>query len=372
MRILVVTSIFPPEIGGPATYVKEFASRARDRGHEVRIVTLSDAKPDDLEAVEIRSVKRGGNKLLRQSALLKRIMESARKCDVIYAQNPTAIGLPSVLAGKLLRKPAVIKFVGDTAWEKAFREGKTEKGLEDFLKKPDANRKILRIERSVLKGASKIVTPGRFLARILKKYHKVPGERIVVIPNAVDVGSVKPKPLRQRENRIITVARLVPWKGVQDLISVMPEVRKATGAELRIVGDGPYKSELEKLASKVSPDGVRFLGRLSHEEVLRIVGSSKVFALNSLYEGMPHVLLEAMALGTPVVATNVCGNPELVEDGKTGVLVKPRDRGSLKDALVSLLQDEKKLRSLSSAARDKASDYNWESLMSRTLKAIGP
>ena len=366
MKILVTSSIFPPEIGGPATYAREFSKRATKLGHEVRVITLTDSEAETLERVWIKGLKRSRNKLARQSSLLLNIVRAARGCDVIYAQNPAAIGLPSVLAAKFLGKPVVVKYVGDTAWEKAFREGKTERFLEDFLENPDANENILRVERFVFKRATKIITPSKFLSNILVKYHRVPEGKIDVIPNAVDAGGVKlPK---KKENAIITVARLVPWKGVQDIISLMPKIRKETGAELWIVGDGPHRSELERLAKPL--DGIRFLGALSHKKTLDTIASSRVFVLNSLYEGMPHVLLEAMALKTAIVATDICGNPELIRDNENGLLVPPKDSEALKKAIYRLLADDGLAKRLSESAEKDSSKYSWPNILSKTLSSL--
>ncbi|MBN2517876.1 MAG: glycosyltransferase family 4 protein [Candidatus Altiarchaeota archaeon] len=373
MKILITASIFPPEIGGPATYAYEFSKRVAELGHKVRVVTLTDIKSATLMGVEVSQVKRSRHKFLRQSALFSKILEKGRSCDVIYAQNPAAIGLPSVLAGKILRRPVVVKYVGDSAWEKAFRDGKTNKLLEDFLEEPDANKHIIGVQRQVFKKARRIIVPSRFLAGILKRFYKVPESRIRVIPNAVhleELARVRKKRLMGRN--IITVCRLVRWKGVQDIIRVLPEVlEEAPDTRLLIVGEGPYKEELEKLVDDLGlKNKVKFLGRLPHREAVRYIASANLFVLNSLYEGMPHVLIEAMAVGTPVVATGVCGIPEIVEDGKNGVLVKPNSKKQLRDATIDLLMDREKAEKLAEEAKDIVKEYSWSNLLDRTLSVL--
>lgn len=368
MRILITTPIFPPEIGGPATYVYEFARRASKLGHKIDIITLADSEVSDLSGVQIHKIPRGKSKISRELQLLAKILYVARGCNIIYAQNPTAIGLPSAIAAKLLRKPLVVKFVGDTAWEKAFREGKTEKLLDDFLKAPDANERLLDIERFVFSQASKIITPSNYLAGMLKNYHAVSPEKIAVIENAIDMGKIVPKKTALRKNRIITVARLVPWKGVYELIDAMPTINKKTGAELVIVGDGPQADELKKHA--FGKEYVSFEGVLSHNDVLEKIADSRLFVLNSLYEGLPHVLLESLASATPIVATNICGNPEVVEDNFNGFLVPPKDTKALSSAILKILGDKKLEEKISEHALLSSKKYSWDTLIEKTIPIL--
>ncbi len=367
MKILITSSVFPPEAAGPATYAYEFSKRATALGHKITVITLADSEVERPNGIDIRKIKRSRNKLLRQLSLFINILKAARHCDIIYAQNPAAIGLPSVLAGRLCGRPVIVKYVGDTAWEKAFREGKTKKFLEDFLKNPDANRNILRVERFVFRHADRIITPSNFLSRMLTKYHNVPKEKIVIIPNAVDLAALKAiHPTKQ--NAIITVARLVPWKGIKELIRVMPQIWEKTGAELWIVGDGPYRSELEALAGELCPHTIHFFGNLSHEDTIQKIASARVLVLNSLYEGMSHVLLEAMALQTPIVATNVCGNPELVENKKTGFLIEPLNQEELRNTIIRAVEGNS--NKLIKAAKTKVRAHSWDTVMERTLDVL--
>ncbi|MBN2518221.1 MAG: glycosyltransferase family 4 protein [Candidatus Altiarchaeota archaeon] len=371
MNILITSSIFPPEIGGPATYAYEFSRRALELGHKVSVVTLAESPPEKLSGVDVSWVRRSqSTALARGSLFFTEIMKKAKSCDLIYAQNPAAIGLPSVLVGKILRKPVVVKYVGDTAWEKAFREGKTKKFLDDFLKHPDANTNIIKIQRYVFGNADRIITPSDYLKGLLVEFYKVPEGKVYVIPNAVSADI--PKIRKSKDPVIITVARIVPWKGIQDVIGLMPGLlKKRPHLEYWVVGTGPYEDTLKKEVEKAGlSENVRFFGSLSHSETLARVASAHVFVLNSLYEGMAHVLLEAMAVGTPVVATDICGNPELIENGKNGFLVKPDDKEGLKKAVEELLKNRSKAEKFSLKAGEFVKAYNWDNLMQKTLKVL--
>lgn len=371
MKILITSSIFPPEIGGPATYAKEFSERAAKLGHDVKVVTLYDKPPNAAKDVAIVPVKRKGGKLKRHGSLFSQILKSARGMDVIYAQNPAAIGLPSAMAAKVLRKPLAVKFVGDSAWEKAFREGKTTKFLEDFLAEPDANKSILKIERFVFSRAKRIITPSNFLKNILVKYHDVPEEKVSVIHNAVNVEGLKKLSRKKaKQPTIITVARLVPWKGIQHVLSVMPELlKKYPKLKYRIVGEGPFKKDLKKLVSALKlKKNVEFLGALPNKKTVEHIAMADAFVLNSLYEGMPHVLMESMAVGTPVLASEICGNPELI--GDEGLLFPPNDEEAISKAISSVIGNKAYAVELRKKSFARIKDYSWEPLVENTLKTL--
>jgi glycosyltransferase involved in cell wall biosynthesis len=174
---------------------------------------------------------------------------------------------------------------------------------------------------------------------------------------------------------ILSVGRLVPKKGLNDLVSAC-QLLKARGVKFRcaIVGEGPLRGELESQISKLGLEGtVTLLGAMAHDRLVALYGQASVFALSPQVmadgdrDGIPNVLAEAMAAGLPVVSTRVSGIPELVEDGRTGLLVGPKDPAALADAVERLLRDPKQGQSLAVAARRKMEDSFecWE-----TTKAV--
>jgi glycosyltransferase involved in cell wall biosynthesis len=106
---------------------------------------------------------------------------------------------------------------------------------------------------------------------------------------------------------------------------------------------------------------VKFLGNVPHEQIPLYIRSAHVFVLNSEYEGLSHTLLEVLYLGTPIIASGVCGNPEVVEDGVNGLLVDPRDSSTLRDALVQLLADPGLGEKLAAAGLQRRGDFDRES-----------
>lgn len=173
-----------------------------------------------------------------------------------------------------------------------------------------------------------------------------PADRIAVLPIGVDVDLIQPTPFVERP-RILHVARLVEVKGTADLLRAFAVVRRAVPeAELVVVGAGPLRERLVNLAAELGLGAsVRFLGALPYAETLHWMGQSRLLCLPSVTastgarEGLGMVLLEAAALGRPVVGTDHGGIPEAVTDGANGLLVAEHDVGGLAERLLALLRD---------------------------------
>jgi glycosyltransferase involved in cell wall biosynthesis len=150
--------------------------------------------------------------------------------------------------------------------------------------------------------------------------------------------------------RIIVVGRLSAEKGISGLLSAMAQMVTRPRARLAIVGDGPLRPKLKVQAAELELDAdIEFLGRLPEAETLTEIARSDVLVLPSFMEGLPIVLMEALALGVPVVATRVAGIPELVENGRNGLLFSPSDWSELAEALDRLVADPALRRRLGDA-----------------------
>lgn len=186
MNILIVTPTFPPEVDDPATYSVKFARSINGgRKHRASVLTFALEHPKKKFGLEVHSIIRKGSIFEKEARLLKSIIERSKGADVIYSLDIAAIGSQSIIAGNLLNKPVVVRYFGDIAWEKAQREGKTTKTIEEFLAQPDANQHIIQIQKFVFWSAKKIIVPSNSLKKLLLKYYNLPEERISLIPNAV-------------------------------------------------------------------------------------------------------------------------------------------------------------------------------------------
>ena len=333
MKVLVVTGIFPPDIGGPASYVPRIAGALTARGHAVDVVTLADAQTSH-ESTEfpfaVHRIARQTSKPVRMFKAIFRIAALARRADVVFANG---LYIETMVAARIASRPVVAKVVGDTIWERARNEGRPET-IDAFqsARLPRKWRALRILQDAYMRGAKRVITPSAYLRRIVTGWG-VSAERIDVVYNAVPLAS--PDCGAPPQFDVVSVGRLVPWKGFAELIDLVAH-RKWS---LRIVGDGPLRAELENQAAAAGAQ-VRFDGDVPQALVAAAIRSGKVFVLNSSYEGLPHIVLEAMAAGVPVIATAAGGTPEVVRDGETGILVPVGSREQLERAVERLLGDD--------------------------------
>ncbi|MBV9464761.1 MAG: glycosyltransferase family 4 protein [Solirubrobacterales bacterium] len=152
---------------------------------------------------------------------------------------------------------------------------------------------------------------------------------------------------------ILSIGRLVPDKGHGVLLSALSSLPGNATTRLRLViaGDGPERATLERAAARLRPDLVTFLGAVGQDRLVSLYQQADMFCLPSFAEGLPGVLMEAMAMGLPVIATRIMGIPEIVEDGVSGRLVAPGRADALAGALVELLADPELRSSMGKAGR---------------------
>ena len=316
--MLLLTGIFPPDLGGPATFNSKFAHWAVQQNFQIRVLTYSDfdiSEPGDTK-FRITRINRDQNIVIRYLKMILRIILHGLQSDVILA-NGCFIELS--ISKLFLARPVITKIPGDPLWERARNNGETKLGIREFqTEKKSYYQKFLRFitSRSVI-TSDFVITPSKDLAALVTDWGVKP-EKIQIVPNAVDTNSFAPLHLHNIEFDVITMARLVHWKGVAELIEVCAELKLS----LAVIGDGPELLTLQILAAGKKAS-VRFFGSLSQEDSIKVMNSSSIFVLNSEYEGFPHVLIEAMALEILCVARAGTGCDEIIQDGVNGFLAIP-------------------------------------------------
>jgi colanic acid/amylovoran biosynthesis glycosyltransferase len=164
---------------------------------------------------------------------------------------------------------------------------------------------------------------------------------------------------RQRDRlTVLCVGRMAPDKGQALLIDALTELSASAAGRVRVViaGDGPERAELRRRAARLRDLEVRFPGVVGQDRILSLYADADIFCLPSLAEGLPVVLMEAMAMELPVVTTRIMGIPELVTDRVCGLLVPPGRADALAAALVELLEDDELRLSLGRAGRRRVVD----------------
>ena len=343
MHVVIVTGIFPPDVGGPATYVPVVACGLQAMGHQVTVITSSEPRHLDWERTHqatypfpVVRINRRVFWAWRSIYYQQQLAPYIAKATVVYA-NGLLWEVAQVC--RRWRKPWVAKIVGDSTWERAVRRGWTKADLEAF-QAPSADIRIhlFRTWRNqALSQAHKVIVPSNYLAKIVQGWGIRP-ENIKVIYNAIELPTALPKvanPLTTNY-RVMTAGRLVPWKHIDEIITAiapLPDVG------LLIVGDGPQRPKLVQQVRDLGLEKrVHFTGQKTTAEVLAFLPTCDLLVLNSSYEGLPHIVLEAMALGVPVIATQVGGTPELIQDGITGRLIPPHAPVILRSVIQELRQ----------------------------------
>jgi glycosyltransferase involved in cell wall biosynthesis len=371
MNIFVPTGIFHPDSGGPATYLYRFLPELQARGHTVRVLTFGEGATDGYPYPLTRvSLKQG--LLQRRRAYLEHFKAEAATADLIYVNN---LGLPR----SPTRAPQVLKVVGDYAWERAMNRGWVVPETDiDHFQRAAQNPLVTYLKWSrarEVRQVERVIVPSDYLRRMVIGWG-APPERVQVIYNALEAAHYALETDREAIRRtlgletgkqyLLTAARLTVWKGVDYLIRALPHV---PDFHLLIAGDGPQTEHLKALAQEVAPGQVTFLGKVPHERMGQYMSAADYFILYSGYEGLSHVLLEALSAGTPVLASDRGGNPEVVRDGWNGLLIPHPNLDALIKGLQTASSPELRAR-LAANARAGLDKFSWSALVDQTVAAL--
>jgi len=342
VRILLVSNQFYPVVGGIENFLRDYAPALRERGHDVAVLTSQHAAARDrVDEYEGIPVFRGDLEPCLASRDVARIHRSRRwnesverdwAPDVVHAHDAG----PNLWVHLGLRDDERAPTVATIQTSLT--------GILDPVSIPVTTRLLERcdwvtgVSRAVLEE-TRMLTPGI-------------DDRSSFVPNGVVIPRDPPTPLPPVP-RVLCLGRLVRQKGFDVAIAAMPGVlERFPDATLTIGGDGAERAALARQAEALGiGDRIELLGVVRHRDVAALLDAVTVVAMPSRFEGMPLVWLEAAVRGRPVVATPAQGLGELIEHGRTGLLVPFDDADALADALGGLLEDAALARSLGAAAR---------------------
>lgn len=369
MKILLVSGVYPPRIGGPSLQTQRIAQGLIDRGISVKVVTYgSSARSESIEGVPVtfldgNSPSGAINKLQYNWQKYRDLYRIIQEFQPTVIQMQTAAGNLAFLTGIIARQqqiPTLLKYTGDLAWEKA----NAQKLSDDRAQTPI----LSTIQRSLFALYSRIwATTPLFESRLLEDFRIAP-QKVLLLPNFIDLqpfeAIAQSRTSTESIDRInlLTVARLRPWKGVDICIEAIAKLSDLP-VHLKIVGDGEdaYVRSLKDLAQqfKVS-DRVEFAGAVPPEQVAEAYRTAHLFLLASQYEPFGIVLLEAMAAQVPIVATAVGGIPQVVEAGVSAQLVPPSNADALAAAIRSIATDSAKRQQQIAAAADRVKAFGLD------------
>ncbi|MDD5342142.1 MAG: glycosyltransferase family 4 protein [Patescibacteria group bacterium] len=191
-------------------------------------------------------------------------------------------------------------------------------------------------------------------------YQSYAKKKIDIIPNGVDTEQFKPRSKQNNIFTVLTVARLIPRKGIQYLVEGFAKfTAKFSESKLIIVGDGPMKNQLQQKAVELRiDDRIEFPGNITHDKLPGIYQKADVFVLPSLNEGMSNSILEALASGLAIIATPTGGSSELI-DKDNGIIIEPKNAQAITSALENCLGNQNKLAKMKINSREKSELYSW-------------
>lgn len=351
---------------------KELAKRK----HNISVATslrTTDVKTEeeDIEIFEIKpliTIYKIPHTLSFPLSKLRRVVKK-QKIQVVHAINDYSTNVATAaMVAKATSKPFAYTIQGLGT--------RTGHLLVDSL----ANLYDSTVEHWIAKEAQRVILLSKSLISRAEKL-RIDRRKVVVIPSGVDSThfdrerpEVKKKALQLKDefdidNDIVVgfVGRLVPAKGLSYLFSAVEKIQeKHNNIAILIVGDGAQRNELECMAQDLK---VRTIFAGWQRDVLPYYALMDIFVLPSLFEGLPNVLLEAMAMETAVIATNVGGNPDVLANGENGFLVPVRDVQRLAFAIEKLIEDDDLRVKMGVANRQKVEEhYSWSKTVERVEK----
>lgn len=371
-RLFIASGIFHPEPGGPATYLHELLPELLARGWDIRALAYGDptggSYPYPLTRIPRRSLP---VRMISYAQAARPLLEWG---DVVYIHT---LGLP--LWGSR-RAPRVVKIVGDLAWERAVRRGwiSPSEDIDAYQTRQydDLRVTIDRARRArEARSMDGVIVPSEYLKRMVVGWGVDP-RKVRVIYNALPPNAEIPNVTQDAARAslglpdaptLLTVGRLLPWKGVDHLITA---ISRLLDVRLIVAGDGDILPALKAQAERLKvADRVDFLGRVGRENMPLLMRAADYVALYSGYEGLSHTLLESLRAGTPVIASDKGGNPEVVQHGINGLLVPYVDVDALTEAIKLAFQPgmRDRLAANSAAGMDR---FDFTRMVDETAAAL--
>jgi glycosyltransferase involved in cell wall biosynthesis len=346
MRLFVLVSKLYPWVGGTETQTETILKELSKRGHKVTVLTrlfLGRHRQRDF-GVEVRRLN-----VYKYPAMfhyvahvikfLREIRKDRKGIDVLFCMQLTPNGLVGVLAKKLFGIP-VVSYVRGNDWYLSKNQ---------FLGR--------RIISYVLRNSDIVLTQTDGIRKdILGEF---PSTAMKTIPNGISPYMGKPA-----GSRVIYVGNLFERKGIPYMIKAF----EGLDEELLIAGNGPLEDEL----GKTGHPNIKLVGHIPKEGVRDFMArNGKILVLPAIKgEGLPNVILEAMSVGLPVIATRIAGIPDVVKDGKTGILVEPRDADGLRKAIVKLSGNRKLRKEMGKNALKEIEKYYWKNVISQLEEVL--
>lgn len=365
MKILITTGV--SSIGGPATYSKLLAKHLPSRGLGVLILSFESVK--------------NLPKIISHLVFFIKILFYLSRYDLVLAQDPVSVGLPSWLAARILRKKIILRLAGDYALEQAVQRFGVLDNMDDFQNKRYGFRVefLRKIQVFILNRVDLVIVPSFYFARVMTKWLK-DKNKIQVIYNGIEMPEKK---LTKNQARlllniqsddfvVVSAGILIKSKGFEMTIEAFNDILKINDKfRLFIIGEGPeHKFLLNKVEALDLRDKVVFSGQLKRADLLLYLQAADIFVLNTAFESFSFQVLEALSYGLPVITSNVCSLPELITDQQSGFLINYNDKAALVENILNLIRDSEFRENIGKQASLKAESFSVEKTIDNLLKLL--
>jgi glycosyltransferase involved in cell wall biosynthesis len=366
VNVLVVSGIWPPDVGGPASHAPDVADFLSSRGHRVEVVTTAAAIPA-ARGYPVFWASRSIPKGLLHVRAAALVAKRASKADVVYTTGMFGRSSAGAVAA---RRPYVVKLTADPAFERARRRGEAVGNVDEFQRGGGGARgRAYRVARDAeLQRAAHIICPSAWLRELVLSWG-VDEARVSVLANPTPV---LPELAPREELRasfglngatLAFAGRLTVQKSLGVALEALAQVE---GVSIVLAGEGNEREPLERRAAELGLGArVRFLGAQPRERVVELFRAADASILSSSWENFPHTVVEALAAGTPVISTRTGGVAEVVTDGVNGLLVPPGDPDAFAGAVRRFFADAELRERLRAAAVASVADYAPERVLGR-------
>lgn len=353
----VISTAFPPE-EGIGYYAYNLSQQLLERGHRVTLITRGSVTRerftyDGIEVLKLPYLPVYPFHVDVHGRFVARALsEMESNLDLVHLHSPLSPPVDTALPVVATVHTSIVE---DT---KQMQDGNVGELYQKLLARVSSR----RIITDQCRTADRITTVAHSVAGELAEYYDV--DDALVLGNAVNLEEFDGLDSGGTEPFVLYVGRIHYRKGVADFLDAAERIARTRDVRFKLVGQGPLEEKMHQKAADLGiDDRTEFLGYVDRDRLVELFGQATVYVLPSHYEGLPTTMLEAMAARTPVVASEVSGVPDVIDDGENGLLIPPREPSRIADSVGRLLDDPAMRERLSAAGRETVEQgYTWESI----------
>ena len=359
MNILITAGIFPPDIGGPASFVPKISNFLIENGHNVKIICLAEVENNHTEDnLDVIRIKRSNSLPIRWVKTIYQIVKNGKESDLIFVNG---LGIESTIANLLLKKQLIRKIVGDPVWERAYNQKKTTESFDEFQNNKHSF--LIEVQKLLrnwsINSTEIVITPSDHLKSFVSGLGF--SNKILKINNGVDITDIKKTNIYKADVNLLIISRLVVQKNINIVIEAI-ELLDNKNLKLSIIGEGGEFSKLEGVIRDLNlQNRVQLLGKIDNNKISQFLHTADIFIQASDYEGLPHSVLEAINYEVPILSTDVGGCKDLLNDGERGFIIPlPPDKQIIAENIIFIINNKDEATKRAVAAKTFISEeYNF-------------